>query len=262
MDAVTAALLGAVQGLTEFLPVSSSGHLVLAKLALGNTAASAEEDVAFSVLVHLGSLIAILYVFRNDVLRIFWPRFDLQRALFLVWVSLPAIIVGFSLKAFGLLDMLNDPWFTVGGLLLTSFALWWAERPREETVHFDELSRRDFWRAGLVGLSQAIAILPGVSRSGSTIATAVTLGWQRSDAVRLSFLMGLIALTGAGVLEAKDISELDPTSGSIGFASSLIFSLIGLTCVKLIVAKRKLRWFAAYTGLLAISVALLLLVRG
>lgn len=258
MDPITALLLGALQGLTEFLPVSSSGHLVLGKLAL-HDASSDAESLSFSVLVHLGSLIAILWVFRKDVWALFFPRIHLRRMALLIYVSIPAVILGLLIKGFDGEGVLNSPWVTVGGLLITTLMLWIAERPREVTVAWESLDSLSFRRAGLVGLAQAMAILPGVSRSGSTIATACAIGWERSDAVRLSFMMGLIALTGAGLLEARHISELDPAPSLIGFASSLVFSLLGLFCVKYVVAKRKLRWFAGYTFLLALVTAVLLI---
>jgi undecaprenyl-diphosphatase len=180
-----------------------------------------------------------------------WRRLGL-----LFFLSIPAGIAGVAIKlllndaqgSWVEANVLQSPWVAACGLLLTAGVLWLAERPREARVTL-EARGRDFWLAGLIGLAQAVAILPGVSRSGATICTALLLYWVRSDAVRLSFLMGVVAIGGAGLVEARHIAHIDAAPAIAGFASSLVFSLIGLGAVKLVVARRKLRWFAAYCGL-------------
>lgn len=260
LDVLRAIILGAVQGLTEFLPVSSSGHLVLVGHLLGRDV-SGESGTAMSVLLHLGSLCAILFVFRQDVLRLFLPRLDLRKFGLLFLASLPAAIVGLGIKK-GLpeqpslwveANVLQSPWVAAFGLLFTATVLWLAERPRELRVTWETVSGRDFWLVLIVGCAQAFAILPGVSRSGSTICVALMLHWVRSDAVRLSFLMGMIAIGGAGLIEARHISEFDAAPALAGFGSSVVFSLIGLMTLKLVVAKQKLRWFSAYCALAGVA---------
>ncbi|NUQ33925.1 MAG: undecaprenyl-diphosphate phosphatase [Planctomycetaceae bacterium] len=256
MDIVTAIILGIVQGLTEFLPVSSSGHLVLAESLIGNLP-SEQDAAAVNVLVHLGSLLAILLVLRRDIVALVWPRIDWRVALLLIYVSIPAAIAGLSIK-YALPDdvehtLLGSPWVACAGLLVTSIILYISERPREERVDLTTVRGGEWWRAGLVGLAQAVAILPGVSRSGSTICSALLLGWRRPAAVTLSFLMGSVAISGAGILEARTISELDPASALAAFGASLVFSLLGLKLVQMVVIGRRLRWFSLYTGIVGLG---------
>jgi len=260
MDTFKAIILGAVQGLTEFLPVSSSGHLVLIGHMLGRDI-EGDGGTAMSVLLHLGSLCAILFVFRRDVMRLFLPAPDLRKFGLLLIASIPAAIVGLGIKkglpvtqeAWVDANVLNSPWVAACGLLLTAGVLWLAERPRESRVTWENVAGRDFWLVLIIGCAQAVAILPGVSRSGSTICVALMLHWVRSDAVRLSFLMGMIAIGGAGLLEARHISEIQAGPAIGGFAASLVFSLIGLMTLKLVVAKQKLRWFSAYCALAGVA---------
>lgn len=259
MDTLDAIILGAVQGITEFLPVSSDGHLVLISHLLGSDIA--QSGMAMTVLLHLGSLLAMLIVFRRDVMALFWPRIDYRKFGLLFLGSLPAAIVGFSIKL-GLSDsqegwleanVLQSPWLACFGLMFTALVLWLAERPRELRVTLDTVRGRDYWLVSLIGLAQALAILPGVSRSGSTICVALMLYWVRSDAVRLSFLMGMIAIGGAGLIEARHIAHFEAAPAIGGFASSLVFSLVGLLALKLVVARQKLRWFAAYCALAGVA---------
>lgn len=259
MDTFKAIILGAVQGLTEFLPVSSSGHLVLVSHLLGTEID--DGGTAMSVLLHLGSLCAILFVFRRDILALFLPRIDLRKLGLLFLASLPAAVVGIGIK-FGLSDahdawvernVLQSPWVAACGLLVTASILWLAERPRTERFTLAQAAPGQTWVVVMIGLAQAMAILPGISRSGSTICLALMLHWVRDDAVRLSFLMGMIAIGGAGLVEARHISEFAPGPAIGGFASSLVFSLIGLLAVRLVVARRKLRWFGVYCALAGVA---------
>lgn len=260
MDVLKAIILGAIQGLTEFLPVSSSGHLVILGEILGREMGG-EGSTAQSVLLHLGSLLAILWVFRDDVLKLVYPKINWRLFGLLFIASLPAAIVGLTIKKLlpdsqaGWIEhnVLQSPWVACFGLMFTAAVLWLAERPRELRVTLEGARGMDFWLVSLVGVAQMIALLPGVSRSGSTICTALILYWVRADAVRLSFLMGMIAIGGAGLIEAREISEIDAAPAIAGFAASLVFSLIGLSLVKLVVAKRKLRWFSAYCAIAGVA---------
>lgn len=260
MEVLKAIILGAVQGLTEFLPVSSSGHLVILGEILGREFGG-EGSTAQSVLLHLGSWLAILIVFRKDILKLIWPRFDFRSFGLLFLASLPAAIVGLTIKK--LLpgaqeswieqNVLQSPWVACFGLMFTAAVLWLAERKRELFVTFENARGKQFWLVGIVGVAQMVALLPGVSRSGSTICMALMLHWVKSDAVKLSFLMGLIAIGGAGLIEAKEISHIEPAPAAAGFIASLVFSLIGLAGIKLVVEKEKLRWFGVYTAIAGVA---------
>lgn len=259
MDPLTAIILGAVQGITEFLPVSSDGHIVLAGTLLGLQ--GEEQSTAVTVLLHLGSLLAIMVVFRADIIRLVWPRLDWHALKLLFVASLPAAVIGLGLKkgipdtqeAWVEANVLNNPWLAGLGLLFTAGVLWLAERKREAFVTVPTAKGQHFWLVLLVGTAQAFAILPGVSRSGSTICMALILHWVRPEAVKLSFLMGMIAIGGAGLLEARHIAEMEPAPAVAGFAASLVFSLLGLFGVKLVVRKQKLRWFAAYCAVAGVA---------
>ena len=253
METLKAIILGAVQGLTEFLPVSSSGHLVILGEILGRELGG-EGSTAQSVLLHLGSWLAILIVFRKDILRLVYPKFDTRSWGLLILASIPAAVVGLTIKkllpdadaAWIEHHVLQSPWVACFGLMFTAAILWLAERKRELFVEFASARGVHFWLVFVVGLAQMVALLPGVSRSGSTICVALMLHWVKSDAIKLSFLMGLIAIGGAGLIEAREISEIDAAPAIAGFLASLIFSLIGLWGIKLVVAREKLRWFAVY----------------
>jgi len=267
MNVLEAIILGAVQGLTEFLPVSSSGHLVLAKELFG--VETGDQSVAIAVLVHLGSLVAIGMVFRRDVFTLMKPSQGWRNWLVLVIATLPAAVggIGFKMYAPELFERYeSSAWVACFGLLVTCMLLAVvtirtrrkraeAEGGEQDLEAGSEL-RPQWGRAGSVelksafgvGVAQMVAITPGISRSGSTICASLLLGWSRADALRLSFLMGMIAIGGAGLLEARNISELEPVSAVTAFLSSLVFSLLGIWAIKAIVAKAKFGWFAVYTG--------------
>ena len=259
MEILKAIILGAVQGITEFLPVSSSGHLVILGEILGRELGG-QTSTAQSVLLHLGSWLAILIVFRKDIIRLFLPRIDLRALGLLFLASIPAAIAGITIKK--LLpdaqavwiesNVLQSPWVACIGLMFTAGVLWLAERKRELFVTFENAKGIHFWMVLVVGVAQMIALLPGISRSGSTICIALMLHWVKNDAVKLSFLMGLIAIGGAGLIEAREISNIELAPAMAGFVASLVFSLIGLWGIKLVVQKEKLRWFAAYCAVVGV----------
>jgi undecaprenyl-diphosphatase len=260
MEVLRAILLGAIQGITEFLPVSSSGHRVLLAEMLGREL-EGEGSTAESVLLHLGSLIAILWVFRRDVTSLVYPRVNWRLLGMLLIASIPAAVAGLTIKkllpgaqeAWIEANVLQSPWVACFGLMFTAVLLWLAEIPRRLHVTLAGAAGMQYWLVGVVGLAQMVALLPGVSRSGATICTALMLYWVRSDAVRLSFLMGIIAIGGAGLVEARDIQQIEPVTATAGFVSSVAFSLVGLWLVKLIVAKEKLRWFAVYCAVAGLA---------
>ena len=257
MEVIKAIILGAVQGLTEFLPVSSSGHLVILGAILGGKMGG-ETSTAQSVLLHLGSLVAIAIVFRKDIIGLFMPKIDWRKLRLLFIASLPAAVVGLTIKK-GLPDahehwieinVLQSVWVASVALLFTASILWLAERKRDLDRDFDNTP---MWPVVLIGFAQMFAILPGISRSGSTICLALMLRWVKSDAIRLSFLMGLIAIGGAGLIEARNIANFDAAPAVAGFGSSLVFSLLGLWGIKFVVEKNKLRYFAVYCAVAGVA---------
>ena len=209
MGIIEAIILGIIQGLTEFLPVSSSGHIELGKEILG---VEISDPLLFSVVVHAATALSTVVIFRKDIINIIKGLFkfkwnDETKFVFLVIVSMiPAAIVGLFFED-KIEDFFSGNILLVGiMLLLTGGLLFMADRAKNTTKSVK------FFDAILIGISQAIAILPGISRSGATISTSVLLGIDRSKAARFSFLMVVPLILGAALLDAKkfkDISDLE-----------------------------------------------------
>lgn len=202
MNFIEAVFLGLLQGLTEFLPVSSSGHLVLVQYFLGVKM----PGVTFEVLVHTGTLLSIIWVFWKDVYGLFAgiTRSAQQQKLFLLLVigSIPAGLIALTLSPY-IKSMFEKP-LVVGFMLLLTGCIVWSVGKLEKMKgerSLKDMNRRD---ALVAGLFQALAIIPGISRSGSTILGALTQGLNRETAVRFSFLLALPAIGGATLLELLD----------------------------------------------------------
>ncbi len=249
METLQAILLGIVQGITEFLPVSSSGHLQIAKALLG---VEIEENLTFDVTLHAATVLSTLVVLRSEVARLigglFSRRFTPEQAyvLKIVLSMIPIGIVGFCFKE--QLDALLDaPYILafVGAMLLATAALLafaYYARPREKA----EISYRD---AFIIGLAQAVAALPGLSRSGSTIATGLLLGNRKEAVAQFSFLMVLAPILGEMLLEAAS-GELTTGIGGVqlaaGFAAAFVTGCLACKFMLEMVKRGKLVWFALY----------------
>lgn len=255
-----AVLLGIIQGLTEFLPVSSSGHLEIAKYILG-TDFKADDSLLMSVVLHAATALSTTYVFRKEILEIIQGIFskgcnEAKRFSLLVIISMiPAALIGFFLE--DQLGALFDGkvMFVAGMLLITAALLLLSDYVPKKAQKVDKK------KALIIGLAQAVALLPGISRSGATISTAVILGVDKSKAATFSFLMVLPLIIGKmmkdildGSLSATSISSPALIGGFIAALVSGIFACIWM--VKL-VRKSKLRYFAIYCVLLAVSVAII-----
>ena len=250
-----AILLGLLQGLTEFLPVSSSGHVAIGMQLLGWDPGG---NLGFLVAVHLGSLGAVL-VFSFREIR---AMLTTQRRL--IWVVLvatvPLAVVGLLAK--DLVEELSRNLYAVGGFLLVTGGLLAYARIRDEGTGTSE--RLSSGKALAVGLAQAMAILPGVSRSGSTLAAGLTAGLERDQAVRFAFLLAAPAIAGAGLLLALkgEWSEGLPLAATLaGTVMSFVASLVAMKVMVQVVARRRLGWFACYcaaVGLFAIGYAITL----
>ncbi len=249
METLQAILLGIVQGITEFLPVSSSGHLQIAKALLG---VEIEENLTFDVTLHAATVLSTLVVLRSEVARLigglFSRRFTPEQAYVLkIGLSMiPIGIVGFCFKE--QLDALLDaPYILafVGAMLLATAALLafaYYARPREKA----EISYRD---AFIIGLAQAVAALPGLSRSGSTIATGLLLGNRKEAVAQFSFLMVLAPILGEMLLEVAS-GELTTGIGGVqlaaGFAAAFVTGCLACKFMLEMVKRGKLVWFALY----------------
>ena len=260
MDSLDALLLGIIQGLTEFLPVSSSGHLELGKAILGDTSVP-EESLLFTVVMHFATALSTIVIFRKDIWEILrgllqfrWNE-ETKFSLKIIISMIPAALIGVFFEE-ELEQLFGGSVMLVGFMLIiTALLLWLADKAKntEKKVSYSN--------AFVIGISQAIAMLPGISRSGATISTSVLLGNDKTKAARFSFLMVVPLILGK---IAKDLlsGELthtgNTTSLAIGFIAAFISGLFACTWMISLVKKSKLSYFAIYcliVGVIAIAVS-------
>ena len=259
-----AILLGIVQGLTEFLPVSSSGHLMIFKELVG---ADAEGFLDFTVTVHFATVLATIVVFWNAIWTLLKGFFkfkynDETDYVCKILVSLvPVALVGFLLK-----DQVNvlfgESLTLVGvGLVITACLLFFSDNAGR-WLKFSRPQARNgisYWQAFVVGIAQAFAVMPGVSRSGSTIATGLITGVKRENMAQFSFLMVLIPIIGEQSLDLLKVAVGEETFGGgvgplalcIGFVAAFVSGLVACRWMVSIVRKAKLSWFALYCLIVA-----------
>jgi len=262
MSILEALILGIVQGLTEFLPVSSSGHIELGKAILN---VQTTDNLLFSIVVHAATALSTIIVFRKEILQIFMGLLQFKNnesfnyAMKIIISMIPVGIVGvlFEDKLEALFTgnvLFVGVMLIVTGILLT-------------ITFYIKSTTKDisYGRTIVIGLAQAVAILPGISRSGSTISTALILGVDKEKATRFSFIMVLLPIVGATLLKLKDYIEIPTLSGGIstialilGFLAAFISGLFACTWMIKIVKKGKLIYFAYYCfliGLISIIVS-------
>ena len=263
MDILEAIILGIIQGLTEFLPVSSSGHLELAKAILGDTSVP-EESLTFTVVLHFATALSTLVIFRKEVAQIFKGLFqfkwndECKFSVKIILSMIPAVIVGLLFEE-QLESFFGGKILLVGVMLLiTAVLLLLADKAKNTNKEVT------FSNSIIIGISQAIAMLPGISRSGATISTSVLLGIDRTKAARFSFLMVVPLIFGkiGKDLLGGDISfqssEIIPISA--GFIAAFLAGLLACKWMIALVKKSKLSYFSLYcaiVGFIAIGYALL-----
>jgi undecaprenyl-diphosphatase len=274
LEVLEAILLGVVQGLTEFLPVSSSGHLLLGQYFLG-----LDQDrfgLPFDVALHLGTLVAVVSFFWRSLLRMAGAFVRSlspggrnladpdQRLAYLILAStIPAALIGFLFENF-FETAVRSPWVVVFNLVLVGILFIVGEAVGAKTRLADKLR---FSEAVGIGLAQAAALVPGVSRSGATITLGIFLGLRREEAARFSFLMSVPIIASAGSLQLADVaSEGMDAQGVLMFGSGFVSSaVVGYLAIKFFlrfVTHHSLRAFAYYRFTLAAVVAMLLLTSG
>ena len=265
-----AILLGLVQGLCEFLPVSSSGHLYLISKLTSGAVGEDTFGSFFTVMLHVATLIAVLFVYREQVLAIL--RHPIQKlTLHLIIATLPTVAFALILKKFDALDKWLDEGNFVGfSFLLTAVFLTVSEllcRRRKAKKSIDTMHWTD---ALVIGGMQAIGVLPGVSRSGSTIAGALGMRIDRKSAANFSFLLSIPAILGGLVLELyKLVKEPDSINLTVGTAAAWILGMLvaaisGYFAVRFmirLITKKGLLGFAIYTGALGLVVLILQLTK-
>lgn len=254
MTTLDAIILGIVQGVTEFLPISSSGHLHLFEYFLGFT--DLDLYLPFDIACHLGSLVAIIIIFFRQLIALFTENKNrLFQLLIAILPLFPLVIVIKSIKA-----IYADPSYLGFFFILTALFLFLGERfGFEKTIEERQYHR---WRDALViGLWQAIAIFPGISRSGSTISGARLLGWDMKAAITFSFLLAIPTILGATTVEAmnwykhpNNVADLAIEHYLVGFFTSLLTGLASLKILFYIALSNKFYYFAWYCLLLGITV--------
>mgnify|MGYP002713082144 CR=1 FL=1 len=252
-----ALILGIIQGLTEFLPVSSSGHLQIGAALLG---ATTSENLLFTVIVHGATVLSTIVVFRNDILDIikgllkFEFNEETKLVLFIVISMVPVGIVGvfFESQVEQFFD--GQIVFVASMLMITGFILLASNYLKTKNKTGEITATSSF----VIGLAQAFAVLPGISRSGSTIATALILGVDKEKATRFSFLMVIPPILGATLLKVKELFEqpsqhtaISTSALVVGFFAALFFGIIACKWMIRIVRKGNLVYFAYYCFIIA-----------
>jgi len=261
MDVLEAIILGIVQGLTEFLPVSSSGHLELGKALLGIS----EGGVLFSVVLHGATALSTVVVFWKEIVALVKGVFkfkwneEFRYVLLIIFSMLPVGIVGVFFEEQVEAFFTGNIRFVGAMLLVTAALLFLTER-----VKIQAGSRVSFRNAMIIGLAQAVAILPGISRSGATISTALLLKIDRTNAARFSFLMVIPPILGANLLSVMKMAKGEAVVESIsalalvaGFISAFVIGFLACKWMIRIVKNSKLYWFSIYCviiGLIAIFI--------
>ncbi len=250
METIKFFIMGLIQGATEFLPVSSSGHLVLGKHFLGIKS----PGIVLEVLLHLATLLAVIIVFRRDILNIissvikFRKDEDFHLGMFIIIGSIPTAIIGILFEDFFESLFQTGTLYPVAGALMVNGLVL-------STIFFmkKRTGTNSASKSLVIGIFQGMAIIPGISRSGSTIFSAMLMNIKPEKAFRFSFLLSLPAVFGATLLKARDISEtalnIDYT---VGFTGALISGLFSLYLLRKAVEKGKLHYFGVYCIILAL----------
>ena len=266
MDWLQAFILGIIQGLTEFLPVSSSGHLAIGKWILGVEVA---EDLVFEVVVHTATVLATIIVFRKQIMQLlrgllkFKYNDETDYVLKICVSMIPVFIVGVS----PLKDMVEGAFsslLVVGVcLLVTALLLYFSDTAKAGAVAEKMASRGyrngiSFWQALTVGLGQAFAVLPGLSRSGTTISTGLLCGVKRENVAQFSFLMVLVPILGEAFLDIVGGDAAASSTGilplCVGFVAAFVSGLFACKVMIALVKKAKLKWFALYCAVVGLIV--------
>ncbi len=270
MEWFEAIILGLIQGLTEFLPVSSSGHLLIGRELLG---IDAPEDLVFETVVHAATVLSTIVVFWKPIVALLKGLFkfkynDETDYILKICISMiPILVVGVFFKDYveGLFNSLT----AVGiALLITAALLFFSDVTSGKSfvkinLPAPSASRNgiSFWQAFVVGLGQAIAVVPGLSRSGTSIATGLICGVRRETITQFSFLMVLVPILGSSFLDLLDgemaASAISGLSLACGFVAAFLSGLFACKVMIALVKKAKLSWFALYCAIVAVVILIL-----
>lgn len=256
LEILKAIVLGIVQGLTEFLPVSSSGHLVLLQQVFGMQ----ESPIFLDSMLHMGTLIAVLWYLRRDIADILRRPFS-KLTLMLVIATIPAVVFAlfgkdFIDSAFTEGKYLGFEFILTGLILVVGIAIAKRRRAFKDTGHM-----RWYDAAGM-GIAQAVSIMPAISRSGATISTGLALGYEREKIARFSFLMSIPAILGSFVFglkdaaEANSIGQMSMVAVIVGTLFAAVAGYFAISFLMKVLTRGKLWWFAVYAAVLGSLVLL------
>ena len=249
MDYLESIILGIVQGFTEFLPISSSGHIEIAKVILGNNLSN-KESLLFTIVLHTATALSTIFFFRTDLLGLLKGLFikkynkSYKFSISIIISMIPAVLVGLFFER-TINSLFDGNLILVGSMLyVTALLLFLSDFLKMKK------NKIGFKNSFIIGLAQSIAILPGISRSGATIASAVIMGIDREKAARFSFLMVIPLILGSmgkSILDNElSFENLDVISLSLGFISAFITGLLACKWMILLVKKSKLYYFSIY----------------
>jgi undecaprenyl-diphosphatase len=264
-----AIILGILQGLTEFLPISSSGHLILVEWATGWTS-ELMNNLTFDVALHVGTLVAVLWYFWSDwmrfgkasinVLRGSAPDYDARLVWYIMLATIPAGVIGMRYEHV-VETLFRNPLLVAAALVAGSIVMWLTERYSKQE---HRLASMTFHHAFFIGIAQALALVPGISRSGITISAGLAGGYKREDAARFSFLLSTPVIAGAAVLKLKHIS-LHSHEAAVGFVlGTLCSAIVGYLSIGFLIRyleRYSMNLFVWYRLVLAALVVLLWAVR-
>jgi undecaprenyl-diphosphatase len=271
LELLQAIVLGIVQGLTEFLPVSSSGHLLLGQYFLGLD--QERFGLSFDVALHMGTLVAVVSYFWRDLLRMAFAFFrsfshrdlandaDQRMAYLIIAATVPAAVIGFFLEGFFEGPAVRSPWVVVFNFVLIGVLFIVGEVVGKRTRRASKLR---FGEAVGIGFAQAAALVPGVSRSGATITLGLFLGLRREEAARFSFLMSVPIIAGAGSLKVGEVilQGMDAAQAVLFVVGLVTSAVVGYVTIRFLLnylTNHSLRAFAFYRFGVAAVVAVLLL---
>lgn len=261
MDFIQSLVLGVVEGLTEFLPISSTGHLTIVEDLYGLKIDS-KSVTAFTAVIQMGAIVAVIVFFRSDIVRIVsaWFRgivkpevrgsFDYRMGWYVIVGTIPVAIVGLAGQSV-ITGPLRNLWWVAGALIVWSAVMVFAERVATQRRHERDVTLRD---AVFIGTVQCVALIPGVSRSGATISAGLLAGLDRVAATRMSFFLSIPALTAAGLFELPKVGDGNISVGATVLATvvSFVIAYISVAWLLRFVAHHPITWFVGYRVLLGV----------
>ncbi len=267
MDFLQAIILGIVEGLTEFLPVSSTGHLTIMEKILGLSIDS-EDVTGFTVVIQMGAILAVILFFWRDIWNITgaWFRgitepavrgsLDYRMGWYVIVGTIPVVIAGLAGQNL-ITGPLRNLWWVAGALIGWSVVMVLAERVGRQTRHESEVTMRD---AIIIGVVQCVSLIPGVSRSGATISAGLFTGLDRVAATRMSFFLSIPALVGAGIKELPSAlgGNISLTSTLIATFVSFVVAYASVAWLLKFVAGHSITWFVPYRVALGVVLIVLL----